>query len=236
MIGRIRLKESRSDRGFEGRILSATIRRRADRWFVSLCVEREREIIAPKQVGKPSDVVGVDLGLKAAAVIHDGATTRVIEPQQALRRHLRKLRRLNRQLARRQKGSNNRAKAKLELARLHYKISCLRQDHLHQLTSSLAKTKPVIVLEDLHVRGMQQNKHLALSIGDAGMGELRRQVAYKTEWYGSTLVVADRFHPSTQLCSSCGCLNEQVKSRDSNNAPSSAGPAASRSTGTRTPP
>jgi putative transposase len=119
-IGRLRLKETRTKRGFEGRILSATIRRRADRWFVSLCVEREREI------------------------------------------------RLNRRLARKQKGSRNRVKAKLELSRLHYRISCLRQDHLHQLTSSLARTKPVIVLEDLHVKGMQRNKHLSLSIGDAG--------------------------------------------------------------------
>ncbi|HEY6607553.1 MAG TPA: zinc ribbon domain-containing protein [Gaiellaceae bacterium] len=67
------------------------------------------------------------------------------------------------------------------------------------------------MLEDLHVKGMQQNRHLALSIGDAGMGEFRRQLAYKSEWYGSTLIVANRFHPSTQLCSSCGVLNEGVK-------------------------
>ena len=194
-IGRVRLKESRSKRSFEGRILSATIRRRANRWFVSLCVEREREIVEPKLVKRPTDVVGVDLGLKSAAVTHDGRETSVIEPQQALRKHLKKLRRLNRQLARRQKGSRNRVKAKLELARLHYKISCLRQDHLHQLSSHLAKTKPVIVLEDLHVRGMQRNKHLALSIADGGMGELRRQLAYKSEWYGSTLIIADRYLP-----------------------------------------
>ena len=183
MIGRVRLKETRSKRGFEGRILSATITRRADRWFCSLAVEREREIVPPKPVRKPSDVVGVDLGLKSAAVIHDGLETRVIEPQQALRRNLKKLRRLNRQLARKQKGSHNREEAKLELARLHYRISCLRQDQLHQLSSSLAKTKSVIVLEDLHVRGMQQNRHLALSLHDAGFGELRRQLAYKSEWY-----------------------------------------------------
>lgn len=163
LIGRVRLKETRSERGYEGRILSATIRRRADRWFVSLCVEREREIVLAKPVKRPIDVVGVDLGLKSAAVIHDGAKTRVVEPQQALRKNLRKLARLNRQLARKRRGSANRDKAKQQLARLHYRISCLRQDHLHQLTSSLAKTKSVIVLEDLHVKGMQRNKRLALS-------------------------------------------------------------------------
>lgn len=210
MIGRVRLKETRSKRGFEGRILSATITRRADRWFCSLAVEREREIVPPKPVRKPSDVVGVDLGLKSAAVIHDGLETRVIEPQQALRRNLKKLRRLNRQLARKQKGSHNREEAKLELARLHYRISCLRQDQLHQLSSSLAKTKSVIVLEDLHVRGMQQNRHLALSLHDAGFGELRRQLAYKSEWYGSTLVVADRFYPSSKLCSGCGTIKDTL--------------------------
>ena len=206
MIGRVRLKETRSGRGFEGRILSATVRRRADRWFVSLTVERERPTVLPKPVAKPCDVVGVDLGLKSAAVIHDGLETRVVAPQQSLRKNLKKLRRLNRQLARKQKGSRNREQAKRELARLHYRISCLRQDHLHQLSSSLAKTKSVIVLEDLHVRGMQRNRHLALSISDAGLGELRRQLAYKSEWYGSTLIIADRFYPSSKTCSGCGVI------------------------------
>jgi putative transposase len=210
-IGRVKLKETRSKRDFQGRIISATIRRRADRWFVSLCVETEREIVEPRPVRKPTDMVAVDVGLKSAAVIHDGRDSRVIDPARALRKQLRKLARLNRRLSRKQKGSRNRKKANLELARLHYRISCLRQDHLHQLTTSLARTKPVIVLEDLNVRGMQQNKHLALSVGDAGMGELRRQLTYKCDWYGARLIVADRFYHSTQLCSACGVLNEQLK-------------------------
>jgi putative transposase len=210
-IGRVRLKETRSERGFDGRILSATIRRRADRWFVSLAVERERGVTSPRAICRASDVVGIDLGLAAAAVIHDGSTSRVVEPQQALRRNLAKLRRLDRRLARKQCGSRNREKAKLRRARLHYKISCQRQDFLHQLTSSLARTKSVIVLEDLHVKGMQQNRSLALSIGDAGLGELRRQLAYKSEWYGSTVVIANRFYPSSKLCSRCGVINGALK-------------------------
>lgn len=133
-IGRVRLKETRAKRGFEGRILSATIRRRADRRFISLCVERERPVVEARSACRESDIVGVDLGLTAAAVIHDGSATRVVEPQQALRRNLARLRRLDRQLARKQKGSRNRAKAKLRRARLHYKISCQRQDFLHQLS------------------------------------------------------------------------------------------------------
>ena len=192
-VGRVLLKESCRERGFQGRVLSATVRRRADRWFVSLCVERERELPEPKLVRRPSDVVGVDLGLKALAVIHDGSTTRVVDPPQPLRKSLNKLRRLDRQLARKQKGSTNHEKAKLRRARLYYMITCQRQDHLHQLSSSLARTKSVIVVEDLHVRGMQKNRRLALSIGDAGFGEFRRQLAYKSEWYGATLVIADAF-------------------------------------------
>jgi putative transposase len=108
MIGQVRLEETRSARGFDGRIISATISRRADRWFVSLAVEREREIILPRPVKRPRDVVGVDLGLKAAAVIHDGVAARVVEPQRALRRNLKKLRQLDRELARKQRGSRNR--------------------------------------------------------------------------------------------------------------------------------
>jgi putative transposase len=209
-IGRVRLKETCASRGFEGRILSATIRRRADRWFVSLCVERDRKLAPTKPVRRSRDVVGIDLGLSAAAVIHDGETTRIVEPQRALRRNLAKLRRLDRQLARKQKGSRNREKAKLRRARLHYKISCQRQDHLHQLTASLARTKSVIVLEDLQVKGMQRNRSLALSVGDAGMGELRRQLTYKSEWYGSTLVIADRFFPSSKLCFGCGTIKDTL--------------------------
>jgi putative transposase len=211
MIGRVRLKETRSERGFQGRILSATIRQRADRWFVSLCVERARKIVEPKPVAKTTDIVGVDLGLRATAVIHDGQAARIVDSKQALRKHLKRLRRLNRRLVRKRKNSRNREKARFDLARLHYRISCVRQNHLHQLASSLARTKSVIVLEDLYVRGMKQNRHLALSIADAGMGELYRQLDYKSDWYGARLIVADRFYPSTQLCSSCGCLEERMK-------------------------
>jgi putative transposase len=209
-IGRVRLMETCRERGFDGRVLSATITRRADRWFVSLAVEREREIVLPRAPRRPSEVVGVDLGLANAAVIHDGTASRVVKPRRALRTNLAKLRRLDRQIARKQRGSVNREKAKLRRARLYYRIHCQRLEMLHQLSSELARTKRVIVLEDLHVRGMQRNKHLALSIGDAGMGELRRQLAYKSEWYGSTLVFADRFYPSSKLCSGCGTITDTL--------------------------
>jgi putative transposase len=207
-IGRVRLKETRSKRGFQGRILSATISRRANRWFVSLVLEREREVVLPRPVVKLADLAGVDLGLKSTAVIHDGVDTRVVEPRRALRRNLRKLSRLNRQLAGKQRGSRNREKAKQKLARLHYRIACLRRDQLHQLSSSLAKTKSVIVLDDLNVRGIRRNRRLGLAVWDAGLGELRRQLTYKAEWYGANLVIADRFYPSSKTCSRCGVVKD----------------------------
>jgi putative transposase len=210
-IGRVRLKERVSERGFAGGIVSATIRRRANRWFVSLAVEREREIPAPLQVRRPNDVVGVDLGLKNAAMIHDGASPRVVEPPQALRRNPEATAPTGPGAGAQAARLAQPGEAKLRRASLHNRIACQRNDFLHQLSSSLAKAKPVIVLEDLHVRGMQRNRSLALSISDAGLGELRRQLTYKSEWYGSALVVTDRFFPSTRLCSGCGSLNEQVK-------------------------
>jgi putative transposase len=213
-IGRVRLKEPCTEHGFKGRVLSATITRRADRWFVSLAVEREREIVLPRSAQKPCDVVGVDLGLANAAVMHDGTRTHVVGPQQALRKNLTKLRRVDRQLARKQRGSANREKAKLRRARLYYRISCQRQDMLHQLSSELARTKRVIVIEDLHVRGMQRKRQLGLSVSDAGLSELRRQLAYKSEWYGSTLVIANRFYPSSKLCSGCGTIKDTLGLRD----------------------
>jgi putative transposase len=207
-IGRVRLKERTVK--LKGRPVAATITRRADRWFVSLTIERERELPPRRPIIRPSDIVGVDLGLTTAAMIHDGSEARVVEPQRALRMNLAKLRRLDRRLARKQKGSRNREKAKRNRARFHYRITCQRSNMLHQLSGSLARTKSVIVLEDLHVRGMQQNRQLALSISDAGMGELRCQLAYKGDWYGSTIVIADRFFPSSKLCSSCGTLKDTL--------------------------
>src|SRR2546423_96280 len=122
----------------KGRPIAATVTRRADRWFVSVTVEGERSIPVPKLVRRPTDVVGVDLGLANAAVIHDGSTMRVIEPKRALHKNLAKLQRLDRKLARKQKGSRNREKAKLQRARVQYRISCQRTNMLHQLSGSLA--------------------------------------------------------------------------------------------------
>ncbi|MEA5521898.1 RNA-guided endonuclease TnpB family protein, partial [Limnoraphis robusta] len=118
------------------------------------------------------------------------------------------LARLQRELSRKQKGSNNRNKAKLKLAKAHQRIVNIRKDTIHKFTSWLCKNHAVIGLEDLNVSGMLKNQKLAGAIADSALSEIRRQVEYKSEWYGSRVVFADRFYPSTKTCSSCGHIQE----------------------------
>jgi putative transposase len=121
-----------------------------------------------------------------------------------------KLRRLNRQLARRTPGSRRRNRTRRRLARVHARAANLRRDALHKLTTSLATQHGTVVVERLNVAGMVRNRRLARAIADTGMAELRRQLAYKTTWYGSRLVVADRFYPSSKTCSGCGWVKAKL--------------------------
>jgi putative transposase len=200
-IGRVRTKEPTA---VLGRILSARVGREADRWFVSLAVEQFRP--EPESVVGP--LAGIDVGLQSFAILSDGQR---IDSPKPLKKALKRLRRRSRQHARKQKGSQNRRKSALSLARLHRRVKNQRSDFLHKLSTRLAKTNSVIVLEDLHVRGMMRNRSLARSIADAGWGELRRQLQYKTLWSGSKLAIAPRFFPSSKICSGCGTLRPDLK-------------------------
>jgi putative transposase len=117
---------------------------------------------------------------------------------------LTRLRRVSRSVSRKVKGSANRKKARQRLARLHARITNVRTDGLHKLTSDLTRRFSTVVLEDLNVRGMVRNRHLALAISDMGFGELRRQVEYKAAMRGGEVIFADRFYPSSKTCSGCG--------------------------------
>jgi putative transposase len=193
----------RLERG-TARILAATISRRADRWFVSFTVEVQRSI--PATNGKAS-VVGVDVGVRQLAVLSNGM---VIPNPRALEGSLRKLRRLNRQFARRRPGSKRRTRTQHRLARVHARAASLRRDALHKLTTSLATQHGTVVVEQLNVAGLLRNRRLARAIADTGMAELRRQLTYKTTWYGCRLVVADRFFPSSKTCSACGWVKAKL--------------------------
>jgi putative transposase len=186
------------------RILAATIARQGERWFVSFTVEVQRRI--PTTNGKPS-VVGVDVGVRHLAVLSTGQT---IANPRALERSLRKLRLLNRQLARRRLGSRRRNRTRRRVARVHARAANLRRNALHKLTTHLATQHSTVVVEQLNVSGMVRNRRLARAITDTGMAELRRLLGYKTGWYGSRLVVADRFFPSSKTCSGCGWVKAKL--------------------------
>jgi putative transposase len=201
-IGKIRIKEKRKQY-YKGRILSVTVRRRANRWFVSVAVEETIKDTKPI-VGS---AVGVDLGIKTLATLSDRTT---FSNPRALRSRIKKLRKLSMSLSRKQKGSKNREKVKLRLARMHLRIFYIRQDTLHKLTTHLAKSHSKIVIEDLCVSGMMKNRRLARAIADVGMFEFRRQLEYKCQWYGSQLVVASRRFPSSKKCSGCGHKKKEL--------------------------
>jgi putative transposase len=188
------------------RILSATLSREADRFYVSLTCEVERPDPKPKEVKREDDVVGVDLGLSSFAVLSDGTR---IEAPKPLAKRLRLLKRRSKQFSRKEKGSNNAKKAALRLARLHRKVKNLRRDFLHKQTTWLARTKPVIVVEDLNVKGLSRGP-LSRSVADVRWGTFLRMLEYKAKWYGTTLIVAPRSFPSTRLCSRCGHLNGKM--------------------------
>jgi len=201
-LGVIRIKEKRK-RYYNGRILSATVRRRADRWYVSITVEEE----IPNPKAHAGGAIGVDLGVKTLATLSDGTT---FPNPRALGRSLRKLRSLSKSLSRKKRGSKNREKAKLRLAKMHLKIFNVRQDTLHKVTAYLAKSHSEIVIEDLNVSGMMKKWRLARVIADVGFYEFRRQLEYKCLWYGSKLVVASRSFPSSKLCSHCGHKKKEL--------------------------
>ena len=214
-IGKVRTKE-RTDKPLEllqsgkARILSATISQEADRWFVSLTCEVERPDPKPREVQGPEDVVGIDVGLEAFAVLSDG--TRIESPK-PLEKALRLLQRRSKQRSRKQKRtvfSRNYEQAVLRLARLHRRIRNIRQDFLHKVTTELATAKPVLVVEDLNVRGLARNGSLSRAILDVGWGAFRRMLEYKRAWYGAVLLIAPRYFPSTKRCSRCGWVGSAL--------------------------
>jgi putative transposase len=182
----------------EGKLMGAVVSRQADRWYVSITVEMEEP--EPHPFSKRS--VGVDLGVKTLVKLSDGGRC---ENQALLRSELTHLKRLDRRLSRRQAHSRRWQKARHQLARFHERIASQRADYLHNKTTQIARTYRVIGLEDLDVQGMVRNHKLALSLADASFGEIRRQLVYKSQWFGGQAVLVGTFFPSSQLCSTPHC-------------------------------
>jgi putative transposase len=205
-LGRLRLKEREYLPTKGVQILSATVNEQAGHWYVSVQVEEEQ--VVAENTGP---VAGIDLGIKHLATLSDGE---VIPNPRHLKRRLKKLKRLQRVVSRRKKGSQNRKKAVRKLAKLHRQIKNQRHNTLHQVTTRLAKTKSVLVIEDLNVSGMLKNHRLAQAIGDVGFSEFKRQLLYKAGWYGSRVILADRWEPSSRRCSRCGWIDTNLTLAD----------------------
>ncbi|MGW0633839.1 IS607 family element RNA-guided endonuclease TnpB [Streptomyces sp. NPDC002758] len=220
-LGTIRVHESTAkllDRVQAGtaRILSATVRHERGRWFVSFQTETAREI---HRVARPGVAVGIDLGVKTLAVMADstGEIREVPNPRH-LDSVLKLLRRASRAVSRRQgpdrrtgqKASKRWEKANARRNKVHHRVANLRADVLHKLTAAVTAEYGTVVVEDLNVAGMLRNRRLARQIADAGFGEIRRQLAYKTRRNGCRIVAADRWFPSSKTCSGCGTVKAKL--------------------------
>ena len=168
----------------------------AGRWFVSLLCECPMEPLPPCRAA-----VGIDAGITSLVTLSTGE--KITNPQHE-RRDRARLALAQRRMARKAKGSANRAKARLKVARAHARIADRRRDFLHKLTTRLVRDNQAVVIEDLNVRGMLGNHHLARAISGAAWGDLRAMLEYKCDWYGRDLVVIDRWFPSSKTCSACG--------------------------------
>jgi putative transposase len=168
----------------------------AGRYHVSMLCD---DVVAARP--KAQSQVGIDLGLTHFAILSTGEK---IAAPNAFRRNEARLARLQRRLAKKQKGSANRKKTKLKVARMHARTADSRRDFLHKLSTRLINENQVIAIESLSVKNMQKNRSLAKSISDASWSEFVRQLEYKAQWYGRTLVGIDRWYPSSKRCSDCG--------------------------------
>lgn len=226
-IGWIPLKEALR---FDGKVMGANVSRTADHWFVSVQVD-----VADQTYKRPRtahDTVGVDLGITTAAALSTGE--KIVSPR-PLRKALRRLKIRQRRIGRKVEAakikaglapgarlpkrtrlpqSANRLKSARSVARLYERIGNIRADFTHKLTTRLCRENQTVVIEDLNVKGMLKHEKLARAISDVGMGEFRRQMIYKAQRYDTTLILADRWFPSTKLCSSCGEKNESLTLKD----------------------
>jgi putative transposase len=203
------------------KILFATVTHRGGRWWLSLNVQAADLHPAHQHLtGRPRDGggwVGVDRGLSAflvAATADGHEVARITDAPKALAAGMRRQQRLAKSLSRKKKGSRNRRDAAAKLARHHHHVANVRRHFLHQVSNELVTTHDRLVIEHLNVSGMLRNRRMAQAISDASWAELARLLGYKQAWRGGTIVIADRWYPSSKLCPACGAINGDLTLAD----------------------
>ncbi len=194
---------------FNGKVTGARITKTADWWFASITVELEDA--QPDPPPPRTHAVGIDVGLNRLATLSTGEE---YENQAFLKTALGKLRQANKRLHRRVKGSKNREKARRQVARLHYQITCMRDDVLHKLTTRLATCYGIIGIEDLNIKGLLKNRRLSRSFSDAALGKLLNLLTSKVHQRGGQAILVGRFFPSSKTCHGCGWKWEDMKLSD----------------------
>jgi len=205
LIGQIRMYEQLR---FQGKIISATVSRTADRWFIAIQVEMEK----PERQRTGEGIAGADWGIKNALTIMrdvNGQTSvQTVQAPKPLKGALRKLRRIQRSVSRRMKGGSNRRKLVRKVARVHARIASIRSDFWHKITSKLCRENQAVGIEDLNASGMSKNRRLSRAVVDVGCYEFKRQMEYKSKLYSTHLFLADPWYPSSKTCSRCGAVKE----------------------------
>ena len=206
-LPKIGIVKAKLHRHFEGALKTATVSMNSTRQYhISILVDDGKEDPA-KQPFDESTTIGVDVGIKHFATISDGTK---IDNHRHLQSSSLKLSVLQRRLSRKQKGSSNRNKARLKVAKQHLKISNQRKDFLHKTTSKLTSENQAIAVETLNIKGMLKNHRLAKSISDVSWSEFFKQLEYKAKWYGKIVLTIGQFEPSTKICNVCGYYNHKI--------------------------
>jgi len=202
-LGWVKLHKSKNLIESPGKIINVTVNKTSSgKYFASVLYLAEIQ-----ELPETKNNAGYDLGLKIFA---NSSNDDTIENPRYFRTEERKLTRLQRQLSRKAIGSNNRQKQRIQVARQHERITNLRKDFLHQQSTRIVRENQVICLEDLQIKNMIKNRRLAKSISDAGWGMFRQMIIYKANWYGRTVVIIDKFYPSSKKCNECGEINPML--------------------------
>jgi putative transposase len=204
----IHFKCSRKDEKFlnknQNRIRSATLtKNKSNKYYLSILIERNNEKMLPIT----DKIVGIDVGIKTFIVGSDGL---IFENIKIKRNNEKKLKKLNQQLSRKQKDSKNKNKARIKLAKFHEKLNNQKEYYLHSIVNKLLNENQVIVIEDLNIKGMMKNRHLARSIQELSIFRFETILKYKASWYNRDVVQIDKWFPSSKLCSICGYKNDNL--------------------------